>query len=181
MKRRKKLPIPSTIIQLTQGFKTIVDKKDLPKVSKYFWHVLKLKNGNTNYARTTINCPNKRQTISMHRFILNAKKGQEVDHINTNGLDNRRSNIRICTRIENCMNSKKIDQNKRKTSSVYKGVSFDRENNKYRARIKYNGKLIYLGRFKNEYDAAESYNQAAAKLFGKFAKLNKINTLSCLI
>lgn len=161
-----------TKIKLTQGFTALIDKEDFQRVSQHLWQIFK--SDHTNYARSTMIIYGKtRKTISLHRFILNAKKGKEINHINKNGLDNRRCNLRICTRTENCWNSHKIYSRRRNPpTSRYKGVSFDKENNKYRVRIKLNGKNIYLGRFRNEKAAALVYNEKAIKLFGEFARLN---------
>jgi hypothetical protein len=100
----------------------------------------------------------------MHRLIMNAPIGYDVDHINHNGLDNRRCNLRVCTRTQNQANSKP-----RKKSSKYKGVSWSNSENKWRAFIRINGKGKTIGRFDSELDAAEAYNNEAKKCFGEFA------------
>lgn len=92
----------------------------------------------------------------------------EVDHINGDGLDCRRGNLRLCTSQGN-------NQNRRKTkayTSRFKGVSLDRSRNQWRATIKLNRKLKYLGRFESQRAAAHAYDIAAIKLFGEFARLN---------
>ena len=102
----------------------------------------------------------------MSRVIMNCPKGKEVDHKNGNTLDNRHSNLRVCTHQENCRNRR---PNKNCVSS-YKGVSWFK--GKWTAIINCNGKHRYLGRFKNEIDAAKAYDKAAKKAFGEFACLN---------
>ena len=92
-----------------------------------------------------------------------------VDHINRNGLDNTRKNLRICTRSENLMNSKKPELN---STSKYKGVN--KCGNSWRAEIRLNRKGFYLGKFKTEKEAALAYNKKAIELFGEFARLNEV-------
>jgi hypothetical protein len=104
----------------------------------------------------------------MHSVIMNSSQGMEVDHINKDGLDNRRENLRIATRTENNQNR---DKNKNNTSG-YKGVSWNNEKGKYRAYIVANYKQIFLGNFKNIEDAAVAYDKAAIEYFGQFASLN---------
>ena len=110
---------------------------------------------------------------SLHRFIVNAPKGMEVDHINGDRLDNRRVNLRICTRLENAKNRSISKLNK----SGFKGVHFcrDRKRRKvWMASIRVDGKRITLGRYFNILEAALMYNQAAKQYHGQFAKLNLI-------
>lgn len=112
--------------------------------------------------------------ISLHRFVLGANKlprGIEIDHINRNKLDNRKENLRICTRQQNLMNYGVRADNK----TGYKGVQFLSKSNKYRAVINFNKKRIHVGYFKNKDSAAEAYNTMADKLHGKFAFINIIN------
>jgi len=92
-----------------------------------------------------------------------------VDHINGNGLDNRRSNIRLSTYSHNSANMKKYEG-----TSKYKGVSWMKNKKSWLAQINSKGKHWYLGRFKNEEDAAIVYNVAAQLVFGKFARLNNV-------
>jgi hypothetical protein len=89
-----------------------------------------------------------------------------VDHINGNGLDNRDENLRLATNSQNQMNSRKRSG----TSSRYKGVSLQRK--RWRAQIKLDGKLIYLGMFDTEEQAAMAYDYAAIELFGEFSRIN---------
>jgi hypothetical protein len=105
----------------------------------------------------------------MHRRIIGAKLGEFVDHINHNGLDNRRENLRICTLSQNGANQRR--QNRVK-SSPYKGVSWDAANKKWTSRIWVNERKIWLGRFTDEMLAAKTYDTAAVKHFGEFAHTN---------
>lgn len=153
-------------IPLTQGKFAIVDDEDYEELSKYKWHLSKL---SIFYARKTRKYESgKFSTISMHRYLLNAQKGMFVDHINGNGLDNRRSNIRICTQKENNRNMRIGKKNK----SGYKGVSWATDAQKWRAFIYVEGKNINLGRFSDKEAAAGAYNEAAKKYHGEFASLN---------
>ncbi|MDH4202121.1 MAG: AP2 domain-containing protein [Phycisphaerae bacterium] len=104
------------------------------------------------------------RTIRMHREIMGAGPEQVVDHINHDGLDNRRCNLRVCRHAENVRNQR----GQRGRSSRYKGVSRDRRG-KWRAQIWYNGQHFYLGLFESEAAAAEAYNAKARELFGEFA------------
>jgi hypothetical protein len=106
----------------------------------------------------------------MHREIMGAAEGQVVDHINHDGLDNRRCNLRVCSHAENVRNQR----GQRGRSSGYKGVSRDRRLGKWRAQIWHNGKHTYLGLFESEAAAARAYNAKARDLFGAFAYLNEV-------
>lgn len=117
--------------------------------------------------------------IAMHRVILERKIGrsllskEQVDHINGDGLDNRRSNLRIASSTQNHHNCKKLDSLLGKpTTSEYKGVRWEPDRKKWRADIRIDGKKVYLGRFDVEIDAANAYDQVANTIFGEFARLN---------
>lgn len=108
-----------------------------------------------------------------HRLIYLYYKGylpKYIDHIDGNPSNNNINNLREVTQSQNCMN-KKSDKN---SSSKFKGVSWDKSTNKWRARIQVNSKQIHLGRFKSEIDAAKCYNNAAIKYFKEFAYLNEV-------
>jgi hypothetical protein len=106
----------------------------------------------------------------MHREIAGPGPGQVVDHINHDGLDNRRCNLRVCSHAENVRNQR----GQYGRSSRYKGVSRDRRLGKWRAQIWHNGKHTYLGLHDSETAAAEAYNAKARELFGEFAYLNEV-------
>jgi hypothetical protein len=101
----------------------------------------------------------------MHRYIMKVPKGLVCDHINHNGLDNRKSNLRICTRQQNTYNQR----SQKGGSSKYKGVDWNKRQKKWRARIYYKRKFYYLGYFDNEVDAAKSYDKKAKEFFKEFA------------
>lgn len=128
----------------------LIDIEDFPQVSNYSctWHALE--KGNTYYVRGHIpGSSNKRKTY-LHRFLMNPPQGYEVDHINHNGLDNRRANMRIVTNAENRQNS------------IAKGIN--KSGNKHRARIQVNGKRINVGRFNTPEEAQEAVKLARARL-----------------
>ncbi len=152
------------LIGLTRDKFAIVDAEDYEWLCKYKWHASK--EGLTSYASSR----RPYGIVSMHRVILNAPPGLVVDHINHNGLDNRKSNMRLCTVAENNRNSR--PSTRRNKWSKYKGVSFDKNRNLFIAYIQHNGKKYFLGRFKNETDAAKAYDKKALELFGEFAYLN---------
>jgi hypothetical protein len=155
-------------IQLTQGKVAIVDDEDYIKCLRCKW-CCNLIHGKY-YAITVIKTNGKWKEISMHRYIMKPKNNLQVDHINSNGLDNRKENLRLCTQSENKRNRIK---NKNNTSG-YKGVIWNKLANKWQSQIKYKNKLIYIGIYSDIHKAAEAYNTAAIKYHGKFANLNKI-------
>ena len=108
--------------------------------------------------------------ILMHRLIMKAKEGYEVDHINHDRLDNRRSNLRLCSHGNNKYNSSKRSTN----TSGYKGVYRVAHISKWVARLQKDNKHHILGYFANKHEAAKAYNKGAKKHFGKYASLNKI-------
>lgn len=150
-------------IKLNKRYIALVDDEDFERVNKYRWFY-----HHNGYARLTTKIGKEKKQINMHRFILNAPINMEVDHINHNGLDNRRCNLRLCTHIQNQQNSKK----RLNTKYKYKCVYFDKDKNKWRVRMKVNRKQIYIGYFESELEGAKAYNNAAIKYFGEFAKLN---------
>lgn len=151
-------------IELTQDKYALVDRVDYDKLSSYKWCARR--EGNTYYAARKENY----KPIKMHIDILGHEEGKIIDHINGNGLDNRRENLRFATYSENGMNRK----NNANSSSKYKGVGWHKKNNNWQARITVNGKLKYLGSFQDERGAASAYNTAAEEYFGEFAQLNVI-------
>ena len=153
-------------IQLTRGQKTIVDDEDYEYLMQWKWHC----NDGGYAVRRTPKGPV--QAVRMHRQLLNAPDGLEVDHINGNRLDNRRCNLRLVTRSQNQINrARPID-----SKSKYKGVSYDwiRRIPAWKALIRVDGKVVRIGLFKTEREAALAYNEAAKKYHGEFARLNDV-------
>ncbi len=155
-------------ILLTQGQFAIVDDEDYEWLNQWKWYVQKC--GTFSYVARSkrLKTEKKHMTILMHRLILSACKGEDVDHINHNTFDNRKVNIRICTRAQNMANANPW-KNK---SSKYKGVFWSKHDKKWVTQITYNYKTIHLGYYKNEVDAAKAYDTKALELFGEFAKPN---------
>lgn len=152
---------------LTRGMKAKVDDADYESLAAHKWCVRSGKKG--CYA---IRKANKR-IVGMHNAIVNPPPGMVVDHINGDGLDNRRENLRACTPKENSRNSRHG-----RGVSKFKGVQLRRNRGKRNGRpcwiavIRVDRQLIYIGQFDSEADAAEAYDRAAANYFGEFARPN---------
>lgn len=182
MRLIKRLKYIMKHIELTKNKIAVIDDEDYKLISLNQWYEDK------NYAVRVITIQksnkikgikSKRERIYMHTVILENKLGrklkkeEEVDHINGNGLDNRRCNLRPCTHSQNQANGVKYKTyNHQKTTSKYKGVSWRKDCSKWHARIRYQKKLIHLGHFNDEIRAAEVYDEAAKKYFGEFARIN---------
>jgi|SRR5690606_26680707 len=146
------------LIPLTRGKFAKVDNEDFDKVRGFNWYYNK---HGTGYATNSHLGP-------MHRYITNTPKGMVVDHINHDTLDNRKSNLRICTQLQNSANQRPYEN----SSSKYKGVSWDSENNKWRATIRWGGVSKCLGRYETEEEAGVAYDLEAIHRQGDFAYLN---------
>ncbi len=154
-------------ILLTQGKFAFVDDANYEALLQFKWFAAK--GHNTFYAeRKSVRDANgKNATILMHRAILgDACNGLQVDHIDGNGLNNQRSNLRACTSAENQHNSSIRADN----TSGFKGVYWNKRQGKWHARIKLNGKLHHLGYFSDQGEAAFARNAAAAQLHGDFSR-----------
>lgn len=153
-----------------RNFEVLVDDEDVERVSQYKWHLcgnrIHLKS-NRFYFQRGCYFGKKKTMEALHRFILNLKKndGKFVDHIDHNTLDNRKENLRVCTRKENVRN-RSLNKN---NISTFKGVYFKKENKKWCAQIMVDNKNIHLGYFQYPEDGAIAYNIAALKYHGDFA------------
>jgi len=156
-------------IPLTRGKFAIVDPDDYPELKKYKWFATK--NGSTFYAKRHTRFTERIKTTSvcMHRKIMNAPDNLVIDHINYNGLDNRKANLRLATRRQNSLH---IIRTMNPGSSKYKGVSWREDRKKWSVKIMADGKTIHLGCYKDEIKAAKAYDKAAKKYHGQFASLN---------
>lgn len=153
-------------IVLTQGKFSLIDDEDFERINKYKWYAAK--GNNTFYAQRYDHEEGK--LIKMHRYILNINGKNVVDHINGNGLDNQKSNIRICTNAQNSAN-RRVSKN---SYSKYLGVCFEFNRGKWRARITTDKIKKHIGYFKTEENAATAYNIYAEKYHGEYANLNKL-------
>ena len=145
-----------------------IDNDDLEKCSKLTWHYAK--NKDSKYIQTRI----KGKMIKLHRYIMNMNNSNlVVDHINRNPLDNRKSNLRICSYKENSFNkSIRVDN----TSGI-PGVSFHKTNKKWRAKIKYNNLTIHLGYFEDINEALINRRVAEEILFGEYSPNEKLDNV----
>lgn len=123
-----------------------------------------------------------KRTIYMHREIVCASRGVEVDHKDLDGLNNQKHNLRTATKAQNCRNRGKRDhQGGVPTTSRFKGVGMRRDTGRWRAFIRVRGLLIILGHFEDEIEAAKAYDRAARHHFGEFARLNEESWLPRII
>lgn len=148
-------------VTLTKGYEAIIDAGDVPLVEGFNWSAAR-----NRYAMLCTGSGDSRFVTMMHRLILGATKGFEVDHIDGNGFNNRRANLRIATTAQNQWN---VGPNALNTSGR-KGVSFDRTRQKWIASIRFSGGRKQLGRFDTLEQAAEAYEAAAIALHGDFAR-----------
>lgn len=160
-------------IELTKGFVALVDDVDAEKVAAFKWHVSKPTRivYASAYVPRTIKGVYKK--MYLHRFIMNCPKGLVVDHINGNGLDNRRENLRVCTHKENCRNKTR----RIKTSYKYKGVVLDKRSNTWYARIRHDKQRVLSKAVQTEVEAAHEYNKLAIQYHKEFACLNTIDDI----
>jgi hypothetical protein len=149
-------------IKLTQGKVALVDDEDYEYLNQFKWYAHK--KPCTFYAERSVGNRKNRTLVRMHRVIMNTHDNMQVDHIDHNGLNNQKCNLRNCTASQNRMNKRPFGK------SIYKGVGFNE--GLIQARIRINNKQIHLGYFKSEELAAKSYDIAAKKYHGEFANLN---------
>lgn len=156
-------------IELTQGYKSVIDNEDYELVKNYKWHVFHGHAG-VKYAATKIRINNRKTTLFLHRLLLGLKHGdrRKADHKDLNGLNNTRDNLRICNNVQSNQNRGK----QKRTRSGFKGVYIDKS--KYRVNVNINGKLIHIGMFDNPIDAARAYDEQIIRHYGEFAKTNKM-------
>lgn len=149
-----------------KAFTILIDEVDEQIFNSHKWHM-----HNCGYATTHIRRIDGRQTKTyLHRLIMGSPKDAYIDHIDGNCLNNQRNNLRICNASENARNQKIRVDNK----TGFKGVSYYKEWNKFKARIMIHGKEKHLGLFLTAQEAVIAYNEAAKLYHGEFAKLNSI-------
>jgi len=167
-------------LKTKNGYEFEIDDEDFRIISRYNWYGYKARNKiktgdiswKSSYVYTSMWINKKSQNIRLHRLILEAPKGVQIDHINGNGLDNRKANLRFCNNSQNLMNQRKRITNK----SGYKGVSLraNGKKKKWVAQIRINGNNKFIGHFETAAEAAIAYNNKAKELFGEFARLNEV-------
>lgn len=148
-------------------------KIQIPLTFSQIASIRRPKTGNRFLSSKIFSDDNKLTQVFLHRFILNAPKGLEVDHINGDGLDNRKENLRICNRKQNGKNRKLAKNNK----TGYHGVYYcerEKRRKRWTATIRINGKKKTIGRFHTKDEAAVAYNEYALKYHGAFATINKL-------
>ena len=154
-------------IRLTNGTEAIVDDEDYEELSKYRW------SWGSGYARRYAKIDGKVYCLGMHRALMNAEKGTEVDHINRNPLDNRKANLRVVSHQENMVNRRKHKNNTTGISGVY----WSNRYNMYHARIQRKNITYHLGYFVNKEDAAAAYSNAAEKYHSEYRSLDTIRSV----
>lgn len=161
-------------VQLTRGYEAIIDAEDVPLVEGWNWyaHVQRRADGKIRavYAvrdsRGYVDA--KQKEVRLHRIIMSAPDDLAVDHIDCNGLNNRRANLRLATRAENNKNSRMRSDN----ASGFKGVHWNATYGKWNAQIRVNGKRLSLGYFTDIEDASGAYAKASAELHGDFGRIS---------
>lgn len=142
----------------------LVDDDNYDWLNQWRWYC-----HNRGYAVRAVGIGNGRQkAIFMHRLVINTPKRSWTDHIDNNKLNNQKENLRIVTHSQNGMNRK----NTKHSTSIFKGVSWDKKRDKWKVGITKNSKRCGLGYFKREEDAGKAYDRKAIELFGEFARLN---------
>ena len=156
------------LIPLTKGFFAKVDDEDFERLSKFKWQVNNpSKSKHITYAKRT-DRTNGSKSVSMHREIMRPPEDMDVDHIDGNGLNNQKCNLRLASPFQTCQNRKN-----RNHATPYKGVSFNRGDRKFQVSITVNGKRKHLGLFCDAKEAAVVYDREALLHFGEFALTNQ--------
>lgn len=155
-------------IPLSQGAHAVVSDEDYARVSAHKWSLDKNGYAVRKVVVVAADKERRQRKILLHRFILAAPKGLDVDHVNGDPLDNRRDNIRLATRSQNMANSGPRANGR----SPYKGVSWHKRDRRWCASIMVVGHKRHLGNFDSERAAALAYDRAAFAAWGEFSRLN---------
>ena len=169
------MPIPNradssgatVLLPLTRDQFAIIDADDAQQLSGVFWcaHFI---SGRWYASGRIMGEGGWSRLVLMHRYIMNAKHGELIDHKDGNALHNSKSNLRVATKSQNAANSRLRSDNK----IGYRGVSWDRSREKWRAYCRPHGKQIHIGYFDDPKDAAHAYDLCAITQFGRFARTN---------
>jgi hypothetical protein len=157
-------------IPLTKGYVALIDDDDFELVSAHKWSAIVHRNPSGSvyvYAHRTVVIDGRQVQLRLHRFLMDAKPGELVDHKDSDGLNNQRHNIRHCTRTQNNVN---IVHPHKQSKCGFIGVHAYRR--KWRARISVANRRVHLGLFETPEDAARAYDRKAIELHGEFARLN---------
>jgi hypothetical protein len=160
-------------IPLSQGYEALIDDTDYDLISHIAWYADVRPDGNV-YARGNVTLfDGKRTTVQLHRIIMDAPAGVQVDHIDRNGLNCIKSNMRLCTDSQNKCNATRLQS---ENGTGYRGVRETRSG-RYEARVNVRGENVYRELFDDPVEAAKAYNTAASKHHGEFAILNEIKEI----
>lgn len=151
---------------LTQNKKAKVSNEDFESLGKYRWYYKHQAGGGYAARNTPYSQGVPRKTIRMHRQIMDTPVGFETDHINGDKLDNRRENLRIVSKSQNQWNRKKQNG-----SSKYKGVYWNKTNQRWHVQLQVNKKKVWLGYYETEEEARKAYENGIKKFFGKFGRV----------
>jgi len=159
-------------IPLTRGQFTTVDLKNYDIISQHNWFYTHYGYAGRSATKEEIDSGHPK-VILMHRYLMDAPKGIDVDHKDGNRLNNQLENLRLCSRKENLRNQAKVMSTKRgRATSPYKGVYWANDRRKWRSTIFVDNRRVSIGSFDDEDEAALAYNRFAKKHFGEFARLN---------
>lgn len=166
----KKIPLRG---KYGDGKFALVDDEDSEKANCHKWYLTGGPRG--GYVRTTVylgggHAHPHHKLLGLHQLVMNAPDGVLVDHIYGDKLDNRKSQLRLCTNAENCRNVPAPRHN----TSGYKGVSFHKVTGKWSASIRLNKKSKHIGIYLTPKEAARAYNKVALEQWGEFAHLNSV-------
>jgi len=152
-------------VPLTRGYEAVIDAADVPLVNGFNWQAMVT--SRSVYAQRTDRTDPKPRSVRMHRTIVGEPAGLQVDHIDGDGLNNQRDNLREVTPSQNAKNQRKHRDN----TSDLKGVSFHKRDGKWSAQIGVDGKQKHLGYFDTKEEAYLAYCEASAKYHGEFGRV----------